>query len=68
VTKGVRIYRHDSRVHHRAGVEKPVRHALPSTRLAWIGILNQYKNRGARIVAVGCEEGAMTVHFLERGH
>jgi len=66
MSKGVRIYKHDARIHHRAGVERPVRHALPSAWISWIGVLNQYRNQGARIVAVGCEEGAMAVHLRGR--
>jgi hypothetical protein len=42
----------------------PTRLALPSTGFGWIGVVNNRKNRREKIIAVGCEEGAMAVHFL----
>jgi len=56
MSKGVRIYV------HRAD-RRPERYAYNST----VGIHELWRAKGVsrylRILAVGCEEGAMTVHF-----
>jgi hypothetical protein len=67
MTKGVRIYAHDDRIHHRPRGEPAKRLAVRSNWISWIGVFNRFKNSGARLVAVGCEEGAMVAHFRVHG-
>jgi hypothetical protein len=68
VTKGVHVYEHPRHTvrGHRTGMP-PKRLTFRSDATAgrgWKGLVSNYQKRGFRVVAVGCEEGAMAVHFL----